>query len=170
MRAGLVDAHISRSLFGAFGVDETMKPLAVFHTGRPGGGFTYFEAFDTGRPGGGFAFLAAFDTDEPGREREFPEASHAGELPSRLNGSRCSGSEGERLSGGTGFAFGEYGIDLMGICENIDKFLKNNFEPIGIKSILFQLLIRILSAPIVKNSTFFAHIFSLARISPHFHA
>ena len=95
-----------------------MKPLAVFHTGRPGGGFTYFEAFDK---------------DEPGREREFPEASHAGELPSRLNGSRCSGSEGERLSGGTGFTFGEYGIDLMGICENIDKFtmffdkfLKNN--------------------------------------------
>ena len=45
------------------------KPLAVFHTGRPGGGFTYFEAFDK---------------DEPGREREFPEASHAGELPSLL--------------------------------------------------------------------------------------
>ena len=159
MRAGLVDAHISRSLFGAFGVDETMKPLAVFHTGGPGGGFTYSEAFDK---------------DEPGREREFPEASHAGELPSRLNGSRCSGSEGERLSGGTGFAFGEYGIDLMGICENIDKFtmffdkfLKNNFEPTGIKNLLFQLLIRILSAPTVKNSTFFAHIFSLARISPH---
>ncbi len=109
--------------------------------GRPGGGFTYFEAFDTGspgggpgflltfdtgRPGGGFTYFEAFDKDEPGREREFPEASHAGELPSRLNGSRCSGSEGERLSGGTGFAFGEYGIDLMGICENIDKFLKNN--------------------------------------------
>ncbi len=162
MRAGPVDAHISRSLFGAFGVDETMKPLAVFHTGRPGGGFTYSEAFDK---------------NEPGREREFPEASHAGELPSRLNGSRCSGSAGERLRGGTGFAFGEYGIDLMGLCENIDKFtmvfdkfLKNNFKPTGIKNILFQLLIMILSAPIVKNSTFSAHIFSLARISPHFHA
>ena len=84
-----------------------MKPLAVFHTGRPGGGFTYFEAFGK---------------DEPGREREFPEASHAGELPSLLNGSRCSGPEGERLRGGTGFAFGEYGVDLMGICENIDKY------------------------------------------------
>ena len=153
MRAGPVDAHISRSLFGAFGVDETMKPLAVFHTGGPGGGFGFFAAFDAGEPS----------------------------LRSRGHGFRCGIDYGrvggDSLCSGPGHTFGEYGIDLMGISENIDKFtvffdkfLKNNFEQMGIKNLLFQSFIRMLSATGAKIPLF-SHIFfhrrALARIFTH---